>query len=612
MIKPFGSALLFGALLSTAPCKAQAYLIQQEFVGESATGSAGGDLVLPFTIQPDGVVKSVWPYFWGFWCDLDMSLQAPSGEKWTQPIGEPWVPTDVLSGLDSQGTWLFEAQELCSGFTSTFDAGFTIVTQRHPDPNLPITGFSEPELQFLDAPILSYLQSRGFEAATVAVVKDRDLVYSRGFGWQDRDRTISIQPSTRMRIATTTVALTARAVQEMVKLGHVALKDKLFDVLGIPALPGHPITDPRWFDVTVEQALSHTAGIPDGAPKPKVLGELLGLGRNATNDETIAYMWSQPLGFDPGSSWSFSHYGFQLLGQSVEKVSGLTEHEVLEELVGFSNGYTSFGITSGAELAPLPGEVWYAGEFFQNHEDDFDYSGPLFEQPYAIDFSWIPGAGGAVASARDLALFANQFWIDSGTRKPASLLAEPFNYGFYVLYGTLPGTTSVLSDAVYADGSSLSWAAIVNERIEGGPNVNQELHSLIQSQLDTISVWPNSPAWLDLGGAASPSSPFVAGEGAVTHLSPVEVGVSGVSAQSVVALVVSAGQTTPVPLGTGTLFAFPYGLLQVLVPNSQGEAGFDFHVPGPYTGPGITIQAASIDVLNGAIDLGNAIYGGFE
>ena len=129
----------------------------------------------------------------------------------------------------------------------------------------------------------------------------------------DRQQAIPNTPQTIFRIYEMTVQFTAASMLLLEQEGKLKMADPICNYLDhCPA---------AWQPVTIDQILSHTAGIPDYfevAP-----GEALRLThKGATPEELVALFRDQPLAFVPGARRVWSHSGFVLAGLIIERVSG--------------------------------------------------------------------------------------------------------------------------------------------------------------------------------------------------------------------------------------------------------------------------------------------------
>ncbi|MFF4264457.1 serine hydrolase domain-containing protein [Streptomyces virginiae] len=108
-------------------------------------------------------------------------------------------------------------------------------------------------------------------------------------------------------------------------------------------LPDAPHAD----EITLRMLGASTSGLRDYVPDPKFLAALYADPfRQWTPDELVGISAAHPLLYEPGTSWSYSHANFVLLGQALEKISGMPLAEVMERQItgpaGLDNTRNSF------------------------------------------------------------------------------------------------------------------------------------------------------------------------------------------------------------------------------------------------------------------------------
>ena len=106
----------------------------------------------------------------------------------------------------------------------------------------------------VDDYVSDYLDRHGLPGATVAVVKDGELVHEGGYGEDSNGRQLT--EDSRLRIASVSKSFTAFAVLQLVDRGLVDLDGPVVDYL-----PDFRVDDDRVGDITVRQLLSHTSGL---------------------------------------------------------------------------------------------------------------------------------------------------------------------------------------------------------------------------------------------------------------------------------------------------------------------------------------------------------------
>ncbi|GGV43380.1 hypothetical protein GCM10010495_71300 [Kitasatospora herbaricolor] len=86
--------------------------------------------------------------------------------------------------------------------------------------------------------------------------------------------------------------------------------------------------------ITLRMLGSSTSGLHDYVTDPAFLAELEAHPfRHWTDDDVLAYPFSHPLWYEPGTNWSYSHANFVLLGEALEKITGTPLDELLEQRV---------------------------------------------------------------------------------------------------------------------------------------------------------------------------------------------------------------------------------------------------------------------------------------
>ncbi len=204
-----------------------------------------------------------------------------------------------------------------------------------------------------------------------------------------------------------------------------------------------------------------------------------------TLHEAIAYAWSRPLDFPPGTEKQFSHWGYQVLGRVIEKVSGVSYDAYMRLQLGLPVGMRTLQLAGSRRGEAAENEIWYVGHRSTYPEWDFNRSGPRVTESYAIDFAIRPGAGSLIASAADMCRFYKHFW-HNGARKP-SALGRTRGASFF---GSLPGTWTYTHDSVPSDDSHLAFVVHFNERVDGSTSVFGDLTDALKTYLRNQTEWP--------------------------------------------------------------------------------------------------------------------------
>ncbi|MFO0927790.1 MAG: serine hydrolase domain-containing protein [Gemmataceae bacterium] len=201
---------------------------------------------------------------------------------------------------------------------------------------LPINGKADPKFARFDEAMTTLLEKHKLPGATLAVAKDGVRVYSRGYGYADREAKQPMRPDTLLRISSIAKPITAVAVLQLIERGKLRLDDKVMDVLKLRA-PAKGF-DPRWKKVTIRHLLEHRGGWDsEKSNDPMFISPLIvremGGNHPAMPWTIIRYMLKQEFDFEPGERFAYANFGYCLLGRVIEKVTGKFYEPAVKENV---------------------------------------------------------------------------------------------------------------------------------------------------------------------------------------------------------------------------------------------------------------------------------------
>ena len=147
----------------------------------------------------------------------------------------------------------------------------------------------------------------------VAVVRDGKVVFAKGYGLANLEHHVPITPSTVFDVASVSKQFTGLAVAMLVQQGKIALSDDIRRYL--PEL--HTFPEP----ITIDHLLHHTSGIRDWPGTLTLAGWRY--------DDVISFQQiltmaanQRTLNFPPGSEYTYSNTGYNLLAEMVRRVTG--------------------------------------------------------------------------------------------------------------------------------------------------------------------------------------------------------------------------------------------------------------------------------------------------
>jgi N-acyl-D-amino-acid deacylase len=195
---------------------------------------------------------------------------------------------------------------------------------------VPVTGNvgNTPGTKEFDNAFGAFIRRWAVPGTTLCIAKDGKIIYSRGFGYADLNTRTKMPPDALFRIASISKALTAVAVLKLCEQGKLSLDSKI-----MPLLHFHPVgdqqLDPELNKVTIAELLECTAGWdrrisgdPMFQPIARNAATEYSYSMRPTRQSIIQYWLGKKLDFIPGTHFAYSNFGYSLLGQIIENVSG--------------------------------------------------------------------------------------------------------------------------------------------------------------------------------------------------------------------------------------------------------------------------------------------------
>jgi len=180
--------------------------------------------------------------------------------------------------------------------------------------------------------LLSEQFKPGETGCAALVAKNGRIIYKKAFGMADLELNVPMQPDMVFRIGSITKQFTAVAILQLMEQGKLSLQDEITKYIPDYPTNGHLIK--------IEHLLSHTSGIKSYTNVPEFAGYIR---LDKSPEEAINLFKNLPMEFAPGTKWNYNNSGYFLLGYIIEKVSGKTYGDYIEEnffkKLGMNNSY---------------------------------------------------------------------------------------------------------------------------------------------------------------------------------------------------------------------------------------------------------------------------------
>jgi CubicO group peptidase (beta-lactamase class C family) len=365
------------------------------------------------------------------------------------------------------------------------------------------------ETRELDQTVLQFMKQWEIVGASLAIVKDGKLVYSKGYGYADREMGLPMNVNHIFRVASISKLITAAGIMKLAENGQLSLQSTVFGERGIlnDTLFAH-IADRRLTQITVEHLLRHQGGFSiryaDPMFNPVEIARQMKVDPPADLNTIIRYVLGKRLGFTPGSSSSYSNVGYGILTKVIEKVSGRDYEAFIQDSILIPAG--CYDMHLGHNLAE---------HLYHNEVKYYEPTNAEKIQICTGEDEWVPksnggnnieelyGAGGWVASPTELARLL--LAIDGKPSTPAVLSAESIktmttspanalpigwmhtnNNGDWWRTGTLAGTSAMMK----RQGDGFCWVFITNTSNWIGSRFPYKIDNMVKQAMNRVDSWP--------------------------------------------------------------------------------------------------------------------------
>lgn len=369
---------------------------------------------------------------------------------------------------------------------------------------------SELELtRRFDRQIEKFMRQWELKGASFALMKDDQLIYSKGYGYADAEANIPMDVMHVFRIASVSKLITAVGIMKLQEEGKLKLNDHVFGIDGILNDSVFlNIKDKRSKKITIENLLRHQGGysIAYGDPMfcPLDVARKMNVEPPADLNTMIRFVLSRRLSYTPGESTAYSNIGYGILSKVIEKVSGENYENYIRKHILLPAGCFDMHLGKNLYEDKLPNEVKYYEVSNAEQIPACDGSGRLVPRSNGgNNIEELYGAGGWVASPSELLRFLAA--IDKNSLIPDILTPESIDYmtqnvthtlpigwmetnskGDWTRTGTLAGTSALLKKQA----NGYAWVFLTNTSSWKGSRFPGYINSAVNRAMATVTEWP--------------------------------------------------------------------------------------------------------------------------
>ncbi len=362
----------------------------------------------------------------------------------------------------------------------------------------------------LDQSVDGFLKKWDIKGASVAVTQNGRLVYAKGFGYADVESARKMEPGNIFRIASVSKLITAVAIMQLAEQDKLKLDDKVFGPYGILNDSVYlDFRDPRVEKITVQDLLVHKSGWSgrkgDVMFIPHVIAYKMKSPLPVDQETTIRYALTKKLNYSPGSKYSYSNLGYAILGEVIEKVSGIEYEDYVKLAILNPLGISDMHIGNSFYEDKLFNEVRYYIPDGSSPVLAYNSNKEYATRAYGgSNIEVLGAAGGWVASPAELLKLVAA--IDGFNTKPDILSQESINlmtnngkkgremfgwkgsdgYGTWWRTGTLSGSSAQL----IRQKNGISWIIILNTTTSKNSRIHREVSRMMFQAINSVKDWP--------------------------------------------------------------------------------------------------------------------------
>ncbi|WP_248931013.1 beta-lactamase family protein [Paenibacillus hamazuiensis] len=240
-------------------------------------------------------------------------------------------------------------------------------------------------------------------AVSVSVVGNGQILAEKGYGVMDKSSQMPVDPNDSVfRIGSVSKVFTAAAILQLRDQGKLSLKDDVEKYLN-----GYKITNPYGTPVTIEMLLTHTTGFEVRDPTPENI--IFDNSREPVALEEYIFQNFPPVVREPGTSYMYDNFAFDLQGYIVQSVSGQPFSDYMEERL-----FKPLGMNSSSFVMPE--------ELANRIASTYDKSGNAIPF-YRMSPGVIP-SGSMISTSADMARFMNAF-LNGGKTNDGTVILSP-------------------------------------------------------------------------------------------------------------------------------------------------------------------------------------------
>ena len=255
--------------------------------------------------------------------------------------------------------------------------------------------------------IATQMQRLHIPGVSLAIVRDGRVIKAQGYGFANLELKAPATKETVYEIGSNTKQFTAAAIMMLVEEGKIHLDDSITKYF--------PEAPEAWRSITIRHLLTHTSGIQNHVAVPHWLDVFktnLAYETAPARDELLKMFFKLPLEFQPGETWAYDNTGYYLLGIVIEKASGKSYWQFLDERI-----FKPLRMNATRNTDPQP--------IVPNRASGYEWKNDHFENRPVLLPVIAFSAGSLLSTAEDMAKWDAALYAEKLLKNPVSIRFGP-------------------------------------------------------------------------------------------------------------------------------------------------------------------------------------------
>jgi CubicO group peptidase (beta-lactamase class C family) len=184
----------------------------------------------------------------------------------------------------------------------------------------PATPTTDAELARYADELMKKMYPADEPGAAILVARHGKVLLRKGYGLAEMELGVPVRPEMVFELGSVTKQFTAAAILMLQEQGKLSVHDEITRYL-----PDYPTHSRK---ITLEHLLTHVSGIPSYTDLPEWVPKVR---EDITVEQLVDLFKDKPLEFNPGERWAYSNSAYILLGAVIEKVSGQSYEDFVEQ-----------------------------------------------------------------------------------------------------------------------------------------------------------------------------------------------------------------------------------------------------------------------------------------